>query len=1059
MSEPARKSNDAASSTSTSTSDEEEKEESRPSSPAEEPDEKEETEQEEEKDAKSDEKEERVVPRGNPLRRARGGITAGAAGFLAFALMAHNGQLRWSVPLGFMCVLVAAWGVMDVLGTFDDSSENVVRKLGLGHLVGPLSTTLAAGMLVCCALMGGQSGWGPQWVWGLAVTITFIALVVAVFRFGAVLGPWAYDENGEERPIWKRHGFWLVVLASILYLPMLGSYSLWDPWETHYGEVAREMLARDDWVSLWWAQDGWFWSKPILNFWIQGLAMGSLGTHFRPDEMLQGWNGPTAHPEWVVRFPNFLLTIVAMYVLYKAVARVYGRRTALIGGAVLATMPDWYFLAHQTMTDMPFVAPMAATIGFAILGLASEPEQRVRLYEVDAPRRWLVVAGITAFGLYLVGTVGALGGRTAAIACAIVAIAAIGLVWKSASGWLAKSTIFRLSGWHLVFGVVLAAAIPQVLYLLSRNIELVLHGDGPYGFRPHFDEFHSGSGGGNCGMPGNEACNLVNPASVPRAAGAHPATIGLQLLRLFGGFEPVVQVLLWTGTIAGLLYLNWGERRTQRLYYLAAWFAAAIATMGKGPAGFGLPVICIFLYIATRQRWTEILRFEAVSGLLIIAAVAIPWYVAMYVRHGSPFTDRLIFHDMFNRAFHHVHDTNEGDDTSFRFYLWQLGYALYPWSGLAPLGFLWWARRGKEPNDGARMTKGDVSTVFVMYAVFGYFLFSFMGTKFHHYIFPVVPAIAMLLGIALGESLGDGPLTRRSPLWAQLAMYAGAAMVAVIAITAFIPGTVLGTEQHWVGVDKILLGVGFGLLAAPIAAKMLGLEKEEPPPDPDKKEEGQPISTDHESVMFGAVAFGAAMLLFIIGRDLWLKTGEGGDQPGAIRLLHLFTYNYRRGWPETLDFHAVLVGFALPVCFGALLLAVKAIRRHAVLMFCSLAFVWALWGLDVYMVATAPHWGQHEVIQAYYQNRGSANEPLIAYQMNWKGENFYTGNKVPAFVSSGANFTNWVRQQKDKGVKVMFFVTEHSRTGGLRSEVGAKNYKEITDKKLCNKFVLVRAEL
>src|SRR5438874_5868411 len=64
------------------------------------------------------EKEERVVPRGNPLRRARGGITAGAAGLLAFVLMAHNGQLRWGVPLGVLCCLVAAWGVMDVLGTF-----------------------------------------------------------------------------------------------------------------------------------------------------------------------------------------------------------------------------------------------------------------------------------------------------------------------------------------------------------------------------------------------------------------------------------------------------------------------------------------------------------------------------------------------------------------------------------------------------------------------------------------------------------------------------------------------------------------------------------------------------------------------------------------------------------------------------------------------------------------------------------------------------------------------------------------------------------------------------
>ena len=58
---------------------------------------------------------------------------------------------------------------------------------------------------------------------------------------------------------------------------MLGAYGLWDPWETHYGEVAREILSRDDWITLWWAQDEWFWSKPILIFWTEALTWSALG--------------------------------------------------------------------------------------------------------------------------------------------------------------------------------------------------------------------------------------------------------------------------------------------------------------------------------------------------------------------------------------------------------------------------------------------------------------------------------------------------------------------------------------------------------------------------------------------------------------------------------------------------------------------------------------------------------------------------------------------------------------------------------------------------------------
>src|SRR5688572_9662771 len=40
----------------------------------------------------------------------------------------------------------------------------------------------------------------------------------------------------------------LVVLATgfLLFIPFLGSLGLWDPWETHYGEVARSMIVRDD---------------------------------------------------------------------------------------------------------------------------------------------------------------------------------------------------------------------------------------------------------------------------------------------------------------------------------------------------------------------------------------------------------------------------------------------------------------------------------------------------------------------------------------------------------------------------------------------------------------------------------------------------------------------------------------------------------------------------------------------------------------------------------------------------------------------------------------------
>jgi hypothetical protein len=116
--------------------------------------------------------------------------------------------------------------------------------------------------------------------------------------------------------------------------------------------------------------------------------------------------------------------------------------------------------------------------------------------------------------------------------------------------------------------------------------------------------------------------------------------------------------------------------------------------------------------------------------------------------------------------------------------------------------------------------------------------------------------------------------------------------------------------------------------------------------------------------------------------------------------------------------------------------------------------------LWIYLPALAPHFGQREVLLAYYQRRHGPEEPLVAYQMNWKGENFYTGNHLPAFVSTGAKFTKWLKGQRKAGTKVIYFVSEHGRIGTLKSELGAGfRAQTLTDKALNNKFALVRVEL
>src|SRR5690242_17983791 len=66
------------------------------------------------------------------------------------------------------------------------------------------------------------------------------------------------------------------VVACGVLLPGIAAYTLIDPWETHYAEVARRMLQDHDWVFLRW-QDESFRSKPVLTFWMMAAGLRAFG--------------------------------------------------------------------------------------------------------------------------------------------------------------------------------------------------------------------------------------------------------------------------------------------------------------------------------------------------------------------------------------------------------------------------------------------------------------------------------------------------------------------------------------------------------------------------------------------------------------------------------------------------------------------------------------------------------------------------------------------------------------------------------------------------------------
>ncbi len=154
-----------------------------------------------------------------------------------------------------------------------------------------------------------------------------------------------------------------------LILPWLGSVGFYDPWETHYGEVARQMVVRDDYLYPFW-KNAYFFSKPVLLFWVTAIPFKLVGAG-----VLQGPLPDSV--EWAARLPIALFSLAAAATLYWTVYRFWRLAAAILCALVLATTPFWFFMSKQAITDMLFVAPSAMAVCFLALTFFDD-EQRYK---------------------------------------------------------------------------------------------------------------------------------------------------------------------------------------------------------------------------------------------------------------------------------------------------------------------------------------------------------------------------------------------------------------------------------------------------------------------------------------------------------------------------------------------------------------------------------------------------------------------------------------------------------------------------------------------------------
>ncbi len=472
----------------------------------------------------------------------------------------------------------------------------------------------------------------------------------------------------------------LVVLTSLAILvPGLWAYSLIDPWETHYGEVARRILQEGDWVFLRW-QDENFQSKPVLTFWLMAASMELFGV-----AQNGGFSGELAiHPltALAVRLPFALFGAFGLVITWYALARLAGRRVAWIALFVLATTPFYFFIARQAITDMPMVACLMGAI--ACFALASddsgtEPLGRIlgRISPVHVFLTVLTLA-VAGQGLYY-------------------------LVYFASDPSLAHG--IRLPAPHLAMSLPLFALV-AVMWVWILGL------------------------------------GRRRPAGHPR--------------RGFGSWmlAPV--------------------RTRRQLFMLWFYLLLGISVLAKGPPAVAIAGGTCLFYLVVTGKWRLLSEVEIPRGIVIALAIAIPWHVAMFLKAGMPYYNEYVQHHLLSRAAHGVH----GDTGTFNYFASQLGIGMWPWAGLIPAAV---AVAFTRPLRGSA---GHARLIVGLWAIVAVAMFCLVQTKFHHYIFPAVPALAILVAFFL-----DDLIAGRVP---RAALAAGVAAVIILLIGR----DLIGQEKH-----------------------------------------------------------------------------------------------------------------------------------------------------------------------------------------------------------------------------------------------------------------------
>jgi 4-amino-4-deoxy-L-arabinose transferase-like glycosyltransferase len=196
-----------------------------------------------------------------------------------------------------------------------------------------------------------------------------------------------------------------------------------------------------------------------------------------------------------------------------------------------------------------------------------------------------------------------------------------------------------------------------------------------------------------------------------------------------------IWVTMFMALTIGCFLLAEQQPGRRKLWLALMYVAMGLGVLTKGPVALVFPAAAIGLWLLFERRLSDVTRLWIIPGALIVLAINLPWWLAIYAQHGIDPIKAFWLGENFGR----YTESMQPGERDFFFYLPVVIGDLFPWSLFVIAGLIAGATAFVR-----RPPSSAIRRFLMIWVVLLVGVFSFSETKQDLYVYPIIPALAAL---------------------------------------------------------------------------------------------------------------------------------------------------------------------------------------------------------------------------------------------------------------------------------------------------------------------------